>query len=87
MDGETFAVMTSLTGKLTKKAKHGGDIMSMRGEIISKEYQGMVFVRDKEGKEYACYLKDLKDLKPADKLTEEERKKCMDISLVLGDTW
>ena len=61
--------------------------MSMRGEIISKEYQGMVFVRDKDGKEYACYMKDLKDLKPADKLTEEERKKCMDISLVLGDTW
>jgi len=27
----------------------------MRGEIISKEYQGMVFVHDRNGKEYACY--------------------------------
>ena len=37
--------------------------MSMRGEIISKEYQSMVFEHDKDGKEYVCYAGDLKNLK------------------------
>lgn len=66
---------------------HRGDVMSMRGEIISKEYQKMVFVHDKDGKEYACYAKDLKSLKPVEELSENERNKCMDLSLVLGDSW
>lgn len=61
--------------------------MSMRGEIISKEYQSMVFVHDKDGKEYACYVEDLKNLKRGKILTENERKKCTDLSLVLGDSW
>lgn len=61
--------------------------MSMRGEIISKEYQKMVFVHDKDGKEYACYAEDLKNLKRAEELTDEEREKCTDLSLVLGDSW
>jgi hypothetical protein len=56
----------------------------MRGEIISKEYQSMVFVHDKDGKEYACYAKDVRR---ADELSEEERAKCLDISQVLGDSW
>jgi hypothetical protein len=59
----------------------------MRGEIISKEYNKMVFVHDKNGKEYACYAGDLKRFKKSEDLTEEEREKCMDISLVLGDSW
>ena len=61
--------------------------MSMRGEIISKEYQGMVFVHDKDGKEYACYAKDLKNLKKVEDLTDNEREKCTDLSQVLGDNW
>ena len=61
--------------------------MSMRGEIISKEYNKMVFVHDKNGKEYACYAGDMKNFKKSEDLTEEERAKCMDISLVLGDSW
>lgn len=58
--------------------------MSMRGEIISEEYKKMVFVHDKDGKEYVCYLKDIKS---ADELTEEERAKCLDRSQVIWDTW
>lgn len=58
--------------------------MSMRGENISKEYQRMIFVKDETGKEYACYLKDLKD---KDKLTDEEKAKCLDTSQVVGDSW
>ena len=61
--------------------------MSMRGEIISKEYQKMVFVHDKDGKEYACYAKDLTSLKKSEDLTEEERAKCTDLNTVLGDSW
>ncbi|MGB3224669.1 MAG: hypothetical protein WBB23_17835 [Desulforhopalus sp.] len=56
----------------------------MKGETISKEYQSMVWVKDNNGKEYACYLGDLKD---KDNLTEEEKAKCMDVSQVLGDSW
>jgi hypothetical protein len=53
--------------------------MSMRGEIISKEYQSMVFVHDKNGKEYVCYAGDLKNLKSGEDLTESERAKCTDL--------
>ncbi|MFT5700875.1 MAG: hypothetical protein ACI8ZB_003760 [Desulforhopalus sp.] len=56
----------------------------MRGEIISKEYQSMVWVKDNDGKEYACYIRDLKD---KEHLTEEEKDKCVDLSQVLGDSW
>ena len=61
--------------------------MSMRGEIISEEYQKMVWIQDKDGKEYACYAKDLKGLKRKEDLTDEERESCLDISQVLGDSW
>jgi hypothetical protein len=58
----------------------------MRGEIISKEYNKMVFAHDANGKEYACYAGDLKNFKRGD-LTDAERQKCTDIGLVLGDSW
>lgn len=59
----------------------------MRGEIISKEYNSMAFVSDKNGKEYVCYSGDLKSHKRGEDLSENERKKCVDTSLVLGDSW
>ena len=61
--------------------------MSMRGEKISEEYQKMVWVRDKDGKEYACYIDDLKSIKKKEDLTDEEKQKCLDLSLVVGDSW
>ena len=61
--------------------------MSMRGSIISDEYKNMVWIKDKNGKEYACYASDLKNIKRADDLTEEERSKCTDLSQVVGDSW
>lgn len=61
--------------------------MSMRGDIISKEYQKMVWVRDKDGKEYACYIDDLKNITKKEDLTDEEKEKCLDISQVLGPNW
>lgn len=62
--------------------------MSMRGEIISGEYKKMVWVHDKEGKEYACYVTDPnRTIKNKENLTETERKTCLDLNTVLGDNW
>ena len=61
--------------------------MSMRGEIISREYQKMEWVQDKDGREYTCYHNDLKDFDRKRELTAEQRKRCLDTSLVLGDSW
>jgi len=61
--------------------------MSMRGKVISEEYQKMVFIQDKDGKEYACYIDDLKNIKKKEDLSDAEKEKCTDISLVLGDSW
>jgi hypothetical protein len=58
--------------------------MSMRGKLISEEYQSMVFVRDDRGGEYVCYAKDLKDL---EHVSDSEKKNCLDTSLVLGPNW
>jgi transposase len=56
----------------------------MRDGVIKKEYEKMVWVRDKEGKEYACYVTDIKK---KEDLTEEEKAKCLDLNTVLGDSW
>jgi hypothetical protein len=61
--------------------------MSMRGQIISSEYQKMEWVRDNDGKEYACYHNDLKEFDGKKGLTDEQKKRCLDTSLVAGDSW
>ena len=58
--------------------------MSMRGNNISREYQRMVWVKDENGKEFACYADDIKD---QSHLADDERAKCLDTSLVMGDSW
>ena len=32
----------------------------MQGDLIAEEFKKMVWVRDKDGKQYACYLADIK---------------------------
>jgi len=59
----------------------------MKGDIIAGEFSKMVWIRDKEGKEYACTFENLKGFKKVEDLTEEERKNCTDLSTVLGDSW
>ena len=56
----------------------------MRGEIISAEYQNIVYVRDEHGGEFACYAKDLSD---RDHVKENEKEHCIDTSLILGASW
>ena len=63
---------------------HGG---TMQGDLIAEEFKKMVWIRDKDGKEYACTVDNLKNIRRAEDLSEEERTKCMDLSLVMGDSW
>jgi len=50
------------------------------------DYSTMVWIRDKKGKEYACYLDDIKGkIKTKEEMTEEEKKKCLDVSQIIGD--
>ena len=61
--------------------------MSMRGQIISKEYQRMEWVEDKDGKQFACYREDLKDFDRKNGLTDKQRARCLDTSQIAGDNW
>lgn len=61
--------------------------MSMRGELISKEYKSMKVVKDSNGKEYVCYARDVENLKYGQSLSDEQKEKCLDSSQILGDTW
>lgn len=70
--------------KVSKLLYEGG---IMKGDIISKEFQKMVWVQDKDGKEYACYIEDLGQIKKKEDMTEEEQKQCLDLNTVLGDSW
>ncbi|ADW18294.1 hypothetical protein Despr_2149 [Desulfobulbus propionicus DSM 2032] len=47
-------------------------------------YESMVWIRDKDGKEYACYLKDIKNIKRKEDLSEDEKAKCLDVSQIVG---
>ena len=47
-------------------------------------YESMVWIRAQDGKEYACYLKDIKNIKAKEALTEEEKAKCLDVSQIVG---
>ena len=48
-------------------------------------YESLVWIRDKDGKEYACSAEALKgNIKTKDELTEEEKKNCMDVSQLIG---
>lgn len=59
----------------------------MQGDLMAEEFKKMVWIRDKDGKQYACYLSDLKNIKKPEQLSDEEKAKCTDLSLVLGDSW
>jgi len=57
----------------------------MTDEIRTGGYESMVWIRDKNGKEYACYLDALKGkIKEKDQLTEEEKANCLDVSEIVG---
>jgi len=51
-------------------------------------YDELVWIRDKDGKEYACEFNDIKAIKKKEDLSEEEFKRCVDVSDVIGkENW
>jgi hypothetical protein len=44
-------------------------------------YESMVWVQDRDGREFACYREDLNN--PAE-LTEEKKAKCLDVNTIIG---
>ena len=56
----------------------------MRGEIISREYQRIEWVRGEDGKEYACYGDDGRQ---NERHSEDGKSNCLDLSQVVGDSW
>jgi len=61
--------------------------MSMRGQVISKEYKRMEWVQDKDGKEFVCYRDDLQDFDSSKGLTDQQKSRCLDTSEIAGDSW
>lgn len=59
-------------------------VETMEGNMRSG-FESMVWIKDKNGKEYVCYADDLKgNIRLKDDLTEEEKSTCMDVSELLG---
>lgn len=57
----------------------------MTDNIMKGGYESLIWVNDKDGKEYVCSLDDIKDnFKEADGLTDEQRKKCFDVNMIVG---
>ena len=49
-------------------------------------YASLAWIRDKDGKEYACPIEALKgNIKDKDSLTDEERRQCIDVSTIIGN--
>lgn len=57
----------------------------MKGGVDMPDYSDYVFIYDKEGNEYACPIERLKgQIVKAEKLTEQEKKKCLNMGEVVG---
>lgn len=59
----------------------------MRGQIISQEFNKMVWVRDNQGAEYACSIDHDRKVNSKEELSKNEQKSCMNLNVVLGDSW
>jgi len=59
----------------------------MRGEIIVKYFNNLVWVKDKGGAEYACYPDNPKGIMRKEDLTAEEQNKCTNLNALPGDSW
>ena len=50
-------------------------------------HQGDDKAQQNDRKEYVCYAADVKDFKKGEALNENQQKRWLDTSLILGDTW
>ena len=59
----------------------------MKGTIIAKEFNRMVWVNDENGAQYSCYADTPETILRKEDLSKEEQSKCMNLNEVLGDSW
>lgn len=59
----------------------------MQGQVISQEFNRMVWVSDKNRAQYSCYIDQDREVKNKEDLSQHEQKSCMNLNDVLGDTW
>ncbi len=44
-------------------------------------YESMVWVQDRNGKEFSCYREDIKN---TEEITDVEKVKCLDVNTIIG---
>ncbi|MBM9513783.1 hypothetical protein [Desulfogranum marinum] len=59
----------------------------MQGQIISQQFSKMVWVSDKNRAQYSCYIDQDRKVKNKEDLSKHEQDSCMNLNLVLGDSW
>ena len=47
-------------------------------------YESMVWLNDRNGKEFACYMKDIENIKHFEELPRELQTKCIDVNTLIG---
>ena len=48
------------------------------------DYGSLIWLNDKDGAEYVCYLEDVKNFKEGDSLSEEARQRCFNVNEIVG---
>lgn len=59
----------------------------MKGQVISKEFNRIAWVKDNTGAEYSCYIDQNRDVKRKEDLSRDEQNSCINLNTVLGDSW
>ena len=76
-------IVLKVTGKrmagCTKKINR-----NQRGEIMKGGYESLIWVNDRNGKEYVCYLENTDNINSFDQLSEDARKRCSDVNQIVG---
>jgi hypothetical protein len=47
-------------------------------------YESMVWINDRHGREFACYINDTKNIEHVEELPDELRAKCLDVNSLTG---
>ena len=47
-------------------------------------YESMVWINERNGREFACYINDTKNIERFEELPEEVREKCLDVNSLIG---
>ena len=65
--------------------KHEQFKQTIRGDTMKSGYESMIWLNDKKGREFVCYIDDLgKNVKTREDLREEDFKKCLNVNEIIG---